>query len=75
MCFNIISAGMGMIISYIYADNGNGFGSAFIAYSSEIPAILLVVVLIDVPKWGGRRNCTLYGLVLLVLVQLNIYYW
>jgi len=64
-----------MITPYIYADNDSGFGAAFIAYSSEIVAILVVVALIDIPKWGGRINVTIYGLVLLAIVQISIWYW
>lgn len=68
MSFNIISTGIQMITPYIYADNDAGFEAAFIAYSSEIVAILVVVGLIDIPKWGGRINVTIYGLLLLAFI-------
>ena len=75
MSFNIISTGVQMITPYIYADSDSGFMAAFLAYGSEIFAIILVMVLIDVPKYGGRTNCTVLGLVLLIMVQMSIYYW
>jgi hypothetical protein len=71
--FNVISSGVQMITPYILQDSNNGFGAQLASYSAEIPAILLVCLLIDNEKYGGRPRCTCFGLVVLAIVQLLIW--
>jgi hypothetical protein len=66
--FNLISAGIQVITPYILDDSDNGFYGALLSYGAEIPAILLVFILIDNEKYGGRTKCTILGLIMLSIV-------
>jgi hypothetical protein len=68
ICFNVISAGIAIITPYVLDDADEGFLTALYSYGAEIPAILLVFVLIDNEKYGGRTRCTIAGLVMLIIV-------
>ena len=69
----MVSSGMQIITPYILNDTDSTFWSLLFAYAAEIPAILLVVVLIDNPEYGGRIKSTMYGLVILTAVLLGMY--
>jgi hypothetical protein len=72
--FNLISCGMLIITPYIYKDAGSNFNASFLAYFCEIPAILLAMIFIDSPKYGGRIKIILYGLAILIIIELVIYF-
>lgn len=73
--FNIISCGVAVITPYIYSNAGSTFTASLAAYSSELLAIVLVVYIIDKPVIGGRIKVILYGLFLLIGVNLSIYFF
>jgi Na+/melibiose symporter-like transporter len=75
-CFyNVVSSGIQVITPYILEESNSGFLPSLLSYIAEILAIIFVVSLIDNEKWGGRKKCQIYGLVMLSIVQLAVWYF
>ena len=45
--YNVLSCGLTIIIPYLLKDADSGFFFMFLAYASELPAIITVVFLIE----------------------------
>ncbi|KAM3144931.1 hypothetical protein pb186bvf_002936 [Paramecium bursaria] len=73
LMYNVISCGLTIIIPYLLKDADSSFFFMFLAYASELPAILTVVFLIENKQYGGRIKCTNYGLLLILIIQLLLF--
>lgn len=70
--YNIIYVGTFILIPFLLRnkDDSFDFGPMLLAYGAEIPAILIVMLLIDSKKFGGRIKITIVGLSLLFIFSL-----
>ena len=66
--FTFIASGIQIITPYILEDSKDGIITFFIFYGAELPAIMIVILLIDNEKYGGRTRITIIGLFLLIIV-------
>lgn len=71
--FNIIACGLTVITPYLYNDSNASFIDMLYAYSCEIPAILFVIAIFENQYWGGRIKCTIYGLIVLIAIEIPLY--
>ena len=65
--FTFIVSGTQIITPYILGDSKNGMIIFSTFYAAELPAILIVILLIDNEKYGGRTRITIIGLLLLII--------
>lgn len=64
-----MSCGIIILTPFLIGEAEKTFFDLFLAYAVEIPAIFLVMALFENKRYGGRIKCTIYGLVLMIMIQ------
>jgi hypothetical protein len=62
-------------VPFLFSNANKGIGSMFMPYLFELPANILVVLLIDSAKWGGRKIVLNLGLISYIFTQFAMYYY
>jgi len=68
VCYNMVACGIIIITPYLLGEADKSFFDLLYAYAVEIPAIILVLLLFENKKWGGRIKCTIYGLIIMTTI-------
>lgn len=66
---------MFLLLPFILAHEEKTLLDYFYITVVEIPAVVIVYLLIDSPKWGGRKNMTIFGTVTQGLSLFVIWYF